>query len=245
MHAINVLRLMTGTALLALIHGGAVAAPAGKGPNKNEPAAATITSSGPVDSVTVDWLNQKLVVRGTGLDTVAAFTLGGSAPLATTDVTTSALDIPFDSTVAGVVTASGNYALAADGATVMSVYFKSDVVDPSAGGCPCSTVWAGTLPRWGSPDTACLEIVGPGSNDVADIAGTVLSDPNDPSVYPQYPFGASFQPGDPVNSVCQLVQVNGDATTSELVNSRLNETQQADCATLVKANVCATTTPAP
>jgi hypothetical protein len=230
------------------------AAPACKGPNKNDPGcpgtetAPAAVAALEINSVTVDWFNQKLAVRGAGLDTVATFTLGGTT-LAIPSVTDMALDIPFDSTMAGVVTETGNYAFDADGTVALSVYFKSQVVDPAAGGCPCETVlpdnWINTIPRWGNPDTDCLEIVGSGTNDVADIAGTVLSDPNDPLAYPQYAVGASFQPGDPENSVCQLVQVNADATTSELVNSRINETQQEACAGSLKTNVCATTAPAP
>ena len=88
-------------------------------------------------------------------------------------------------------------------------------------------------------------MVGAGDNDAADIAGTVLTDPNDPSVYPHFPIGATFLPGDPVSSVCRLVQVNLDATTDDLVNLRINESQQADCAASLKVNVCATTVSAP
>ena len=91
----------------------------------------------------------------------------------------------------------------------------------------------------------CYEIEGPGSNDSADISGTVLSVAGDPAVYPQYPIGASFYPGQPNDSYCALVQVNGDATTDELVNFPVNELQQADCATALKANVCGTVTPLP
>lgn len=239
--------------LLTLVHVGATAAPSCKGPNKNDPEcvtaeepAAPAAAPGTVDSATVDWFNQKLVLRGTGLDTVAAFTLGGSVALTTDNVTPSSLEIPFDADVAGEVTDSGNYALIADGAVALSLYFKSQVIDPGADpNCPCELAWSGAVPGWSVPETECLEVVGGGDNDAADIAGTVLTDPNDPSVYPHFPIGAAFLPGDPVSSVCRLVQVNVDATTSDLVNLRINENQQADCAESLKLNVCATTVSAP
>jgi len=241
-------RIVSVVGLCTLVQTGAVAAPACKGANKNDPGCpGAVVEAAPgtsVSSATVDWYNQKVVVRGTTLDTVVAFTLGGSGTLTTAGVTATAVDLPFDPTVAGEVTEAGNYALSVDGAVALSVYFKSQVVDPGATGCPCGTDWATELGGlWGTPTSDCLQITGGGSNDPADISGTVLTDPNDPAVYPHFPIGAAFYPGDPVNSVCRLVQVNGDATVSELVNFRINENQQAECATLLQANVCATTAP--
>lgn len=227
------------------------AAPACKGPDKNNPectgdsggtTAPAAAATGLVDSAVVDWLNEKVTLRGNGLDTVLEFTLGGSAALTTDVITSNELDLPFDSILAGEVASAGNYALKADGSDVIAIYFKSQVVDASAVSCPCITGWSaqlGSLGLWGTPTAECLEVLGPGSNDAADIAGTVLTDPNDPSVYPQYPIGAAFNPGDPVNSYCALFQVDGDATTTELVNFRINEAQQEDCAASLKTNVCA------
>ena len=124
-----------------------------------------------------------------------------------------------------------------DGAVQLSVYVESQVIDPADILCPCETDWSTELGSlWGPPlNTECLEIVGLLTNDPADIAGTVLSDPPDGT---SYPIGASFYPGDPDNSTCRLVQVNGDASVVELVNRRINETQQYDCALLLQANIC-------
>ena len=85
----------------------------------------------------------------------------------------------------------------------------------------------------------------PGSNAPADFSGPALSDPTDPGVYPQFPIGASFYPGEPDDSVCRLVQVNADATAFDLVLERINETQQATCAAVLAAQICDTVTPIP
>lgn len=98
---------------------------------------------------------------------------------------------------------------------------------------------------WGTPSADCLEIQGPSTNDIADISGTIFSDYPAGIVFPQYPIGASFYPGDPDSSVCRLVEVNSDATSTDLVNKRINENQQAACAVELKANVCATLTSFP
>jgi hypothetical protein len=232
------------------------AAPACKGPNKNDPGCDTTSApeepaaepavAGLIDSATVDWSNQRVRVRGSGLSGVAQFTIGGSAVLAEANESDTQLDLLFDAAMAAAVTLEGSYALKADGADVISIYFKSQVVDPAATGCPCETDWTEELGGlWGTPQTECVEILGPGSNDVADIAGTVLTDYTDPTVYPQFPVGASFTPGDPVDSSCRLVRIDGDATTTELVNIRVNESQQADCAASLKLHVCASILPGP
>ncbi|MDX1460602.1 MAG: hypothetical protein R3348_06045 [Xanthomonadales bacterium] len=225
------------------------AAPPCKGPNKNDPGCGAEEPAPPpvvVDSVEVDWFNQSLVVRGSGLSGVTSFGLGGFAgPLATANVTDIELDLVFNADMAGEVLQAGSYALTADGTQQLTVFIDSQIVDPAAAGCPCDTDWQATLASWGTPETECLEIEGPGSNDPADISGTVLTDPVDPAVYPHFPVGASFYPGLPNDSVCRLVQVNADASLNEIVNLRINETQQADCRALLATNVCSVITPLP
>ncbi len=231
------------------------AAPACKGPNKNdagceapapEEPAPEAASAGLVDSATVDWIDQKVTVRGSALGGVTQFTIGGSAALTQANASDVQVDLLFDAAMAAAVVLEGSYSLKADGADVISIYFKSSVLDPAASGCPCDADWAAELGGlWGTPETECLEVSGPAVNDAADIAGTVLTNPDDTAVYPQFPIGASFIPGDPVNSVCRLVRVDGDATTTELVNLRVNEAQQADCAASLQLNVCGSTLPAP
>ena len=225
------------------------AAPACKGQNKNDPGCEApveepvdepVADPLMVDSVTVDWLNEKLVVRGSGFSGSTSFLLGSSAtPLSTTDITASELDIPFDSVLAAEVMSQGNYSLDVDGTVEISVYVESQIIDPGDTGCPCLADWSTELGvLWGPENTECLEIVGILTNDPADIAGTILTDYTDASVYPHYPIGASFYPGDPDNSTCRLVRVNADASVDELVNLRINEAQQEDCAILLQANVC-------
>jgi len=248
---------------LIILNNGAHSAAACKGPNKNDPgcpgaqeeAAPTPTPTptpapavAPVviENASIDWFNQKITLRGTGLTGATDFVLGGSAPLTPSSATDTLVEIDFGADIAGEVDRPGNYLFKVDGVNALSLFFKSQVIDPAATGCICDVPWANSLAgKWGSLETQCLEVPGPATNDVADIAGTVLSDPNDPSVYPQYPVGAAFIPGDPVSSVCRLVQVNGDASVDEIVNVRINENQQAACAVSLKANICASTAPSP
>ena len=221
------------------------AAPPCKGPNKNDPGceqeAAVVAAV--VDSVTVDWLNEALIVRGSGFIGSTSFLLGSSVtPLGTADVTGTELNIPFSADVAAEVMSQGNYNLVVDGSVQLSVFVESQIIDPAAIGCPCEIdfAWSTALGGfWGPPlITECLEIEGPLANDIADIAGTILSNPPVTTDYPQYPIGASFYPGDPDSSVCRLVQLNADASVDELVNRRINENQQEDCALLLQANIC-------
>ncbi len=227
----------------------AFAAPNCKGPSKNDPGCVEepppeepplAAVSTVVDSVTVDWPNQKLIVRGVDLDTVAAFTLGGSGALTTGTVAAGEVELLFDAAMATEVSSGGSYALQFDGVDAISIYFVAAVVDPAATGCPCDVDWAAALGgRWGADDTACYSL---SSGSDADIAGTVLSDPLDPAAYPQYPIGAAYYADNPAGSVCRLVEVTDvDPFEQDLVNERINASQQADCAALLQTNVCATT----
>jgi hypothetical protein len=219
-----------------------------KGPNKNDPGCNEPAPPPPtiVNSAAVDWKNQQITVRGESLDTAVDFSLGGSV-LNNGDldvVSANELNIPFNTDVANAVTSKGNYQFNIDGADVLSLFVKSQIIATTAIGCPCENEWAAELNGL-SPAEQCLELIGPDPLDNADIAGTVLSEPTDSSVYPHYPIGASFLPDDPNNSVCRLVQVNDDATSNELVNFRINETQQEECATILRNNYCDTTTTLP
>ena len=234
--------------LLALTHSWALGAPACKGPNKydegcpgvEEPAA--VVASSVVDSTTVDWANEKIIVRGSDLDTVTAFTLGGSVLVAIGATSPTEVELLFDNTMAGEVTGVGSYSLKADGTDAISIHFISSVADPAGIDCPCESDWAVELGAlWSADETACYEITSPG---VADLAGTVLTDPNDPGIYPQYPIGASYYATDPVSSSCRLIQINdADPFQQEVVNIRINANQQADCAVALQTNICATTEP--
>lgn len=230
---------------LFLIQCLALAAPPCKGPNKNDPGCPEATADpAVVDSVTVDWLNEKLTVRGSGFTGSTSFLLGSSlTPLGTSNVTATQLDIPFSATMAAEVIAQGNYKLEVDGVVQLSVFIESQIVDPDAMGCPCESDWSAELGTLWSPPTLvtdCLEITGPSANDVADISGTIPTDPLDATVYPQYPISASFYPGEPDNSVCRLVEVSATAAVVDLVRLRINENQQAACAEALKTNICAT-----
>lgn len=94
-----------------------------------------------VDSVTVDWANQRLVVRGSGFEDSTSFQLGGSGALVTQGVTSNQLEIPFSETMAAEVISQGNYSLAVNGSVQLSVYFASQVIIPGASDCPCKTEW--------------------------------------------------------------------------------------------------------
>jgi len=246
-----------GAALLLLVFTSSslMAAPPCKGSNKNDPGCPgaeepppppdTSLAAGMVDSVTVDWFNQTLVVRGTGIDAAVDWVLGGSPTLSNvTVIDPNTVEIEFDADLAAQVQEAGSYLLTADGNVQLTVYSEYQIIDPAASGCPCQVTWTAQIPDWGSPtSTDCLEIGGPGANDPADISGNYV--PANPLIDPQYAFGASFYPGEPGDSVCRLVQINPDLSTAELVNLQINENQQADCRTALAANACFSITPLP
>lgn len=229
----------------------ALAAPPCKGPNKNDEGCPGAEEQPPpeavVESVTVDWFNQVIVVRGSGFAESTVFLLGGNATeLATANVTDTELELVFDANLASTVDLPGSYNLLVDGAVALSIYIESAIVDPAATGCPCEAGWASEAAiNWGSPATECLEIVGPGTNDIADISGEVLVNPGDATEFPHYFVGASFYPGVPADSYCALIQLNADTTTADLVRFPINENQQVTCAVALETNVCSSVTTLP
>ena len=202
-----------------------------------------------VESVTVDWFNLVFIIRGGGFTGVTEFSVGGSPTLLDPvpgSFTDTYAELPFNGAVASEVLSQGNYNLIVDGAVALTIYIEHPIIDPAATGCPCQGAWVSEPAiYWGTQETECVEIVGPGIHDIADISGTVLTDPLEIETYPHYPIGASFYPGEPAESYCALVAVSDDPSISELVNLPINELQQAECATLIRDNICASVTEIP
>ena len=243
--------LPLGLTLLALCQMQASAQPPCKGSNKNDPGCPGVEEPPPppaglpiVSSATVDWANERVILRGTDLDTAASFTLGAGTTLTPGTISGTEVELLFDDQLAGEVSVGGTYSLQVDGADAIALYFISSVIDPDAGGCPCALDWSSNLGSlWGADVSVCYEISGTG---VADLAGTVYTDPDDASVYPLYPIGAAFYADDPVDSTCRLTRVNNTENfLQDLVNLRINATQQAQCASVLQTNICAETNPGP
>jgi hypothetical protein len=216
------------------------------GPHKNDPVclAAPLPAAIAVNSVTVDWLNEKIIVRGENFSGSTAVTIAG-LPATIGSQTADQIEIPFDAAIGGVP--KGNHNLVADDApssssSSISLFVKADIIDQALGGCPCGSQWADELTEfWGQKLTDCFEITG-GAGNPEDIAGTVLSDPDDASIYPHYPIGAAFT-AEPRESVCQLTRVSAQSeptAVTNLVKTRINRLQQGACRTLLVDNVCKT-----
>jgi hypothetical protein len=195
-----------------------------------------------VESVTVDWFNLVFIARGSGFTGATEFSLGGNPILLDPipgSFTDTYAELPFNDAIASEVLTQGNYNLVVDDAVALTIYIEYQIIDPAATGCPCEGNWTSELaPSWGANETACVEILGLDTNDVADISGTVLPDPLVFETYPHYPIGASFYPGEPAESYCALYELADDLSITELVKLPINELQQADCATLISDYIC-------
>ncbi|MGR9108405.1 MAG: IPT/TIG domain-containing protein [Gammaproteobacteria bacterium] len=218
-----------------------------KGPHKNDPGCGT-TTSGPaattgvkITSVQIDWLNETITVGGENFSASTTVTIAGT-PATVSSQTATQLS------VSTIGLPKGNHNLVVDDATStssdsMSIYVKSEMVDPTLTGCPCATEWASALGSLWNPTphvTDCYELSPGGAGNPEDISGTVLTDASDSSVYPQYPIGAAFTE-EPNESVCQLTEVNqssGLPVTTDLVKKRINRLQQGDCHAVLVNNIC-------
>lgn len=239
-------KAVTSVLLLTLFNMSAIAAPPAC--KKNDPDYPDCLNPPPpppppaaivVNSVEVDWPNEQFIVRGEGLDIAPQVSLAGSI-VSSTDSNTdgSEMYIPFDNSVASTVTDMGNYQLNINGSDVISVFIKSQIISADAQDCPCELPWSTALQGLQkSPE--CIAITG----DSPQIAGTIYSDTS--SSYPQYAIGAAFIRDKPNDTVCSLVQVNENALINELVNIRINKTQQGSCAATLASSYCSVVTEIP
>ena len=228
------------------------------GPHKNDPVCVAPPAPPPpaitVNSATVDWLSEKIIVRGENFSVSTTITLAG-LPATTSYQSADQIDILFDAAIAGIP--KGNHNLVVNDAPsastgAMSLFVKAEIIDQALAGCPCETDWSTELGALWDPldppglTTECFEISG-GPGNPEDIAGTILTDSADPAIYPHYPIGAAFT-NDPDESVCQLTRVSSplDPTAvTDLVKERINSQQQGACRAALIANVCGTITPWP
>lgn len=210
------------------------------GPHKNDAGCevdSLLVTTLTINRVAIDWLNETIIIGGENLSGTTTVTIAGmGATIGSLSATQ--LDIPF------IALGQGNHNLVVgDGSSTDSIsfYLKADMVDPTLTGCPCAGDWATELGGlWGPLVTDCLEVAPGGSGNPEDIAGTVLTDSTDPSVYPHYPIGAAFT-DDPEKSVCQLTEVDGSTglpLVNDLVKIRINRSQQGACRSELVSNIC-------
>ena len=105
-----------------------------------------------IDSVTVDDLNNTVVITGSGLQIVNTVTLGGvDVQSAMSPVNDNQLNLSFNASTAAAVPGAGTYSLVVEGKE-FSAYFSSAIFDPVIPAvCPCETDWA-TYDALASPD---------------------------------------------------------------------------------------------
>ena len=201
-----------------------------------------------VNIVSVDWLNEIITISGGNFSDSTTVTIAGSPVTISNPHSATQLNIPF------FALGTGNHRLVADDVPSssndsISFYLKGDMLDPADTGCPCAGDWEtelNSVSLWNldTQVTDCLIVTPGGAGNPEDIAGTVLTDSTDPSIYPHYPIGAAFT-ADPEKSVCQLTKVDdstGIPTVSDLVKIRINRLQQSACRTVLVDNICS---PAP
>lgn len=237
--------------LLSTVHAhGDHSAPC-SGPHKNDPGCivSLLPPAIAVNSAVIDWLNEKIIVGGENFSASTIITIAG-LPATIGSQTANQIEIPFDAAIAG--TLKGNHNLIADdgpssSTSSISLFVKSEIIDQALAGCPCEADWIAELGAlWSTKLTDCFEISG-GAGNPEDIAGTILTDSSDPTVYPQYPIGAAFT-ADPNESVCQLTRVStplDPTSVNDLVKTRINRLQQGICRTSLANNVCNTITTVP
>ena len=110
------------------------------GPHKNDPGClvSALSPAISVNSATVDWLNEEIIVRGANFSASTTITIAGQ-PATIGNQTTDQIEIPFDAAIAGIP--KGNHNLVVNDApssstSSMSIFFKAEIIDQALAGCP-------------------------------------------------------------------------------------------------------------
>ena len=192
-----------------------------------------------IDSVQVDRVAQKLIVKGSGFDVATGFTLGGVA-VSTDNVSATELDIPFSPEVASAVMWRGSYKMIADGTIEFSVYIKAPIDDPTPpppppppppGGttCPCIAGWdASGIPQ--DNFTLCFyQVDGTQESTSGQRESIFISTAFDPN-------NIFFDPVDPGNSISYCALHDGASWT--VAEPVVNQDEFDDCDHWLWINIC-------
>ncbi len=191
-----------------------------------------------IDSVQVDRVAQKLIVKGSGFDVATSFTLGGVA-VSTDFVSATELDIPFSLEVALAIMWRGSYKMIADGTIEFSVYIKAPIDDPTPppppppppGGttCPCTDAWeASGIPK--DNFTLCYYgIDGTQEFIYGERSEYFISAAFDPN-------NIFFDPVDPGNSISYCALHDGVSWT--VAEPVVNQDEYNDCENWMWIRVC-------
>ncbi len=191
-----------------------------------------------IDSVQVDRVTQKLIVKGSGFDIATSFTLGGVA-VSTDNVSATELDIPFSLEVALAIMWRGSYKMIADGTIEFSVYIKAPIDDPAPppppppppGGtnCPCIAGWdASGIPK--DNFTLCFyQVDGTQESTSGQRDSFFISTAFDPN-------NIFFDPVDPGNSISYCALHDGVSWT--VAEPVVNQDEFDDCDHWLWINIC-------
>ncbi len=189
-----------------------------------------------IDSVQVDRVAQKLIVKGSGFDIATSFTLGGVA-VSTDFVSATELDIPFSLEVALAIMWRGSYKMIADGTIEFSVYIKAPIDDPTPppppppGGttCPCIAGWdASGIPK--DNFTLCFyQVDGTQESTSGQRDSFFISTAFDPN-------NIFFDPVDPGNSISYCALHDGVSWT--VAEPVVNQDEFDDCDHWLWINIC-------
>ncbi len=191
-----------------------------------------------IDSVQVDRVAQKLIVKGSGFDIATSFTLGGVA-VSTDFVSATELDIPFSLEVALAIMWRGSYKMIADGTIEFSVYIKAPIDDPAPppppppppGGtnCPCIAGWdASGIPK--DNFTLCFyQVDGTQESTSGQRDSFFISTAFDPN-------NIFFDPVDPGNSISYCALHDGVSWT--VAEPVVNQDEFDDCDHWLWINIC-------
>ena len=188
----------------------------------------TVAFTGEVHTFRTDRVSEKFIVTGTGMDTVAAATLGNSPASTISSTGPDTLEIPFNASTA--FPTAGNVEFSLDGNFISLVYLDGPIIAPS-GNCPCQADWDSNL---GVSTGPCTEVT-----DGTQVSLSSYIDTGSKIFF----VSTAFDPGpeNSTNSFCATIEVDANLVAVPGGVSRqlpIGSSDNGYCYSYMEANFC-------
>jgi len=184
-------------------------------------------------SVIVNRALAQIELRGINLNSTTASIAFGGISILPSSIAGDLVTLPFGPELKTAVPSAGTYTLDYDGLN-MNIYVDGPITNSDSDLCPCgdfnSYLHAEYLLET-APAGECMQ-----SGNQITSGYLAASYPADFTTPPLYVIGASYDAGDSVSSVCNMVKIDSSGSVTTLVSEPIDADQQVACAAQMLSN---------
>ena len=167
------------------------------------------------------------------MDTTTAPIAFGGAAILPSSTTGELATLPFGPELSAAVPSAGNYTLNYAG-LILNIYVDGPITNSDSDLCPCGDFNAYLDAEFlfeTAPAGECIQL------DTQITSGYLATSyPADFSTPPLYVIGASYDAGNSVSSVCNMVKIDSSGSTTTLLSEPIDADQQVACVAQMLSN---------